>query len=160
MTINNNYNFGLLSDDGTTSNPTSLQNLKSFTLNYDSVTGLWSVQTNNLTDYFIEYYNKIQASNGPGATEFSGLVIYNKKGKNFVILLQNMLQQYLTSANYVIFTGPGTLPTLNNMSNLFKITYPEIPTFINGYNGYNIDKSIFNGATFNNLGTVTFYILD
>ena len=146
--INSNYNFGCLISNN------FLQNLKSFTITLNS-DNVWIVN-NSLDDYFVQYYNTEQSSNGPGAIEYNGLVVYNKQGKNFVILLQNALEQYLTSANYLIFTGPGTLPNLNNLTALSSIPYPQLPTFINGYNGYNIPKGILN----TNLTTWTFYIID
>ena len=145
---NSTYNFGLITSSS------SINNLKSFTVTLNSE-GLWVVNS-TLKDYFIEYYNRLQVSEGPGATEYAGLVVYNKKGKNFVILLQNALQSNITQANYIIFTGPNTLPNLNNMSSLISITYPELPTFINGYNGYNIPRSVLN----TNMTTWTFYIMD
>ena len=146
---NSTYNFGLISGGS------SLNNLKSFTVSLNS-DNLWVVNNNNLKDYFVEYYNRLEVSNGPGTTEYAGLVVYNKKGKNFVILVQNALQQDITQANFISFTGPGTIPNLNNLGALISITYPELPTFINGYNGYNIPRSSFN----TNISTYTFYIMD
>ena len=100
MTINNSYNFGLLTND--TSN-SSINNLKSFTITLNS-NGDWEVSS-NLSDYFIHYYNKVQVSNGPGAAEYSGLVVYNTKGKNFIILVQNSLQLTITQSNFISFTS-------------------------------------------------------
>lgn len=159
MTINNNYNFGLLTDDGTTSAPTSLQNLKSFTVLYDSNTSQFSI-INNLTDYEVLYYNTTQ--NGPNRLTYSGLVVFNKKGNNFVILCDNAFQQFITSAQYLLFSsngqGPNTsgIPSMNTLFGYEPVTYPELPTFINGYNGYNVPNNVFT----NNPTTYTFYIMD
>ena len=152
MTINNNYNFGLLSDDGTTSTPTSLQNLKSFTLTYNQSSGLWEV-TSNLKDYAVMYYNTNQ-SNSNGAT-YNGLIVYNAIGNNFVILVDNLVQSQITQANFVIF-GTHTKPTMDILEGTTSITYPELPTFINGNVGYNIPNSVLNSRN----GIYTFYIMD
>ena len=159
MTINNNYNFGLLTDDGTASKPTSLQNLKSFQLIYETNTNTWTIGENILSDYSITYSNTTQ---NIGHASYDGLMVFNKKGKNFVILLQNSLQQFLTSSNYAIFSGPGTIPSINNLGGLQPTTYPELPTFINGYNGYNISSTLFSNASsdLKYISPITFYILD
>ena len=160
MTINNSYNFGLLTDDGTTTAPTSLQNLKSFTVLYDSNTSQFSI-INNLTDYEVLYYNTTQSTGGHGIN-YSGLVVFNKKGNNFVILCNNTFQQFITSAQYLLFSsngrGPNTsgIPTMSTLFGYEPITYPELPTFINAYNGYNIPNTVFT----TNPTTYTFYIMD
>ena len=152
MTINNNYNFGLLSDDGTTSKPTSLQNLKSFTLTYNQSSGLWEL-TSNLKDYAVMYYNTNQ-SNSNGAT-YNGLIVYNVLGNNFVIMVQDQWQSQITQANFLIF-ATHTKPNMDILQVSTSITYPELPTFINGNVGYNIPNSVLNPRN----GIYTFYIMD
>ena len=158
MTINNNYNFGLLTDDGN-GTATSLQNVKSFQLIFDSNSNTWAIGQNTLTDYSITYSNTAQ---NVGHASYDGLMVFNKKGKNFVILVQNVLQQFLTSSNYAIFGGSGTIPTINTFDGLQPITYPELPTFINGYNGYNIANKMFTdtNSDLKYFSPITFYILD
>ena len=161
MTINNSYNFGLLTDDGNGPS-TSLQNLKSFTISYNSNTSQFSV-INNLTGYEVLYYNTTQSTGGHGIN-YSGLVVFNKKGNNFIIMCDNAFQQFITSAQFLLFNSNGQNPNTNNsqipsISTLFgyeAVTYPELPTFINGYNGYNIPNTVFTS----NPTTYTFYIID
>ena len=152
MTINNNYNFGLLTDDGTTTNPTSLQDLKSFCVTYDPSAGEWQIAS-DLTDYEVLYFNKTQSV---AHSTYGGLMVFNKKGKNFVIMCINQYQSLITSANFAYFTAPGTIPSMANLSATVPITYPELPTFINGFNGYNIPIGTLNV----NVGEYTFYIMD
>lgn len=158
MTINNNYNFGLLTDDGTTSNPTSLQNLKSFQITYNN-DGTFTVN-NTLDDYEVLYYNTTQTI--PHSFSYSGLVVLNKKGNNFVILVDNTWQQFITSAQYLLFSNNGNTPNLSGIPSMNKlfgyepVSYPELPTFINGYNGYNIPGTVFT----TNPTTYTFYLMD
>ena len=112
--------------------------------------------SNNLTDYYVNYFNSTVTGNGPGASSYGGLMVYNTKGKNFVILVENQYQSLITSANYAYFGAPGTVPNINNFNSTGSITYPELPTFVNGFNGYNIPLNILNI----NVGEYTFYIID